>query len=71
MLAIALPFLNEMVVLFIVSAAIAYLCYRLGLVSIAGFLLAGVVIGPNSLGLVSDRELVDILAEIGVILLLF
>ena len=69
--AITLPFLNEMVVLFAVSAAIAYLCYRLGLVPIVGFLIAGVIIGPNSLGLVHDRELVDMLAEVGVILLLF
>jgi CPA2 family monovalent cation:H+ antiporter-2 len=60
-----------MVALFIVSVIIAYLCYRLRLVPIAGFLLAGVLIGPNSLGLVHDQELVDILAEVGVILLLF
>ena len=60
-----------MVALFIVSVVIAYLCYRLRLVPIAGFLLAGIVIGPNGLGLVYDQELVDILAEVGVILLLF
>ena len=71
MLAATLPFLNEMVALFIVSVVIAYLCYRLGLVPIAGFLLAGIVIGPNGLGLIYDQELVDILAEVGVILLLF
>ena len=71
MIAVSLPFLNEMVALFLVSVVIAYLCYRLRLVSIAGFLLAGVVIGPGGLGLVYDQELVDMLAEIGVILLLF
>ncbi|WP_372638869.1 cation:proton antiporter, partial [Fodinibius sp.] len=57
--------------LFMVSVGIAYLCYRLKLVPIVGFLIAGVVIGPNALALVPDQELVDILAEIGVILLLF
>ncbi len=71
MLATAFPFLNEMVVLFIASAFIAYLCYRLRFPPIAGFLLAGIIIGPNSLGLVSDQSLVDILAEVGIILLLF
>lgn len=70
-LAVALPFLNELVALFLVSVVIAYLCYRIKLVPIVGFLIAGVVIGPNALGLVPDQELVDILAEIGVILLLF
>ena len=68
---VGLHFLNEMVALFIVSVIIAYLCYRLRLVPIAGFLLAGVVIGPGGLGLVRDQELVHILAEVGVILLLF
>ncbi len=71
MLATAFPFLNEMVVLFIASAFIAYLCYRLRFPPIAGFLLAGIIIGPNSLGLVYDQSLVDILAEVGIILLLF
>jgi CPA2 family monovalent cation:H+ antiporter-2 len=69
--AVALPFLNELVALFLVSVGIAYLCYRIKLVPIVGFLIAGVIIGPNALGLVPDQELVDILAEIGVILLLF
>lgn len=69
--AVELPFLNELVALFIVSVGIAYLCYRLKLVPIVGFLIAGVVIGPNALALVPDQELVDVLAEIGVILLLF
>ncbi|MDX1439097.1 MAG: cation:proton antiporter [Rubricoccaceae bacterium] len=71
LLAIGLPFLNEMVALFVVSVAIAYLCYRLRLVPIAGFLIAGVLIGPSALGLVRDQELVDVLAEVGVVLLLF
>lgn len=71
LLAASIPFLNEMVALFVVSVLIAYACYRLKLVPIAGFLLAGVLIGPNALGLVQNQELVDVLAEIGVVLLLF
>jgi len=69
--AVTLPFLSELVALFVVSVVIAYLCYRLKIVPIVGFLIAGVVIGPNALGLIQDQELVDILAEIGIILLLF
>lgn len=69
--AVNIPFLTELVVLFTVSVLIAYLCYRLKIVPIVGFLLAGVIIGPNALGLVQQQELVDILAEIGIILLLF
>jgi CPA2 family monovalent cation:H+ antiporter-2 len=70
-LAASLPFLGEIVALFALSAAIAYLCTRIRLVPIAGFLITGVVVGPNALGLVQDPELVSTLAEIGVILLLF
>ncbi|HMS09734.1 MAG TPA: cation:proton antiporter, partial [Pyrinomonadaceae bacterium] len=64
-------FLTETVALIVAGAAIAYVCFRLRLVPIVGFLIAGVFIGPNALGLVQDRELVDATAEIGVILLLF
>ena len=38
---------------------------------IVGFLVAGVVIGPHALGLVRDQALVDAVAEVGVILLLY
>ncbi|MBI4468602.1 MAG: cation:proton antiporter [Acidobacteria bacterium] len=65
------PFLTEIVALIGAGAIIAYLCFRLNLVPIVGFLLAGVLIGPHALGLVRDHELVDAAAEIGVILLLF
>jgi monovalent cation:H+ antiporter-2, CPA2 family len=64
-------FLPEVVALFAAGAVIAYVCHRLGLVPIAGFLIAGVMIGPHALGLVRNRALVDAVAEAGVILLLF
>jgi len=68
---IAPPFLVQSVALVVAAAAIAYVCYRIGLVPIVGFLLAGVVIGPSALGVVSDPALVNAAAEFGVILLLF
>jgi CPA2 family monovalent cation:H+ antiporter-2 len=64
-------FLTDAVALVLAGALIAYVCFRLGLVPIVGFLLAGVVIGPNALGLVQDRALVDAAAEVGVMFLLF
>lgn len=64
-------FFSEVTVLLVVSALIAYVCFRLGLVPIIGFLVAGVLIGPNALGLVQDAELIDAAAELGVIFLLF
>ena len=70
-IAAVLPQLNEIAALLVVSVAIAYLSYKVRLVPIVGFLLAGVAIGPNALGIVQDQALVDVLAEVGVILLLF
>ncbi len=64
-------YLTDAVVLLVAGAIIAYISFRLRLVPIVGFLLAGVLIGPHALGLVNNRELVDNAAEIGVILLLF
>ena len=48
-----------------------YVTHRLGLSPIVGYLLAGVVIGPNTPGFIADPELAEQLAEVGVILLMF
>src|SRR5688572_19158419 len=52
-----------------VFAAVA--AHRLGLASVAGYLIAGVVIGPFGLGLVGQAEDVRAFAELGVVFLLF
>ena len=65
------PFFAEAAALICAGALVAFVCWRLRLVPIVGFLLAGVLIGPHALGLVRDHALVDAAAEVGVILLLF
>ncbi|MEX0820996.1 MAG: cation:proton antiporter, partial [Rhodothermales bacterium] len=69
--AVTLPFLGELVALFALSGLIAYLCFRIRLAPIVGYLITGAIIGPFAFGVVEDVELVNYLAEIGVILLLF
>src|ERR687893_1874446 len=64
-------FFTEAAAIVAAGAIVAYVCQRLRLVPIVGFLLAGVLIGPHALGLVRDQSLVDAAAEVGVILLLF
>ena len=72
MLAVAVPpLVGELAVVLMAAAAISYLCTRIGLVPIVGFVLAGAVVGPYSLGIVSDVDLVEQAAEVGVIFLLF
>jgi CPA2 family monovalent cation:H+ antiporter-2 len=66
----ALP-LGELVVLLALAVAGAALFERLRLPAIAGYLVAGALVGPGGLGLVADLEGVRRVAEIGVVFLLF
>jgi Kef-type K+ transport system membrane component KefB len=53
------------------AGALGVIFTRLKIPSIAAFLLAGILIGPIGLGLVTDPENVDTIAQLGFILLLF
>ncbi len=44
---------------------------RLRQPAIVGYILAGVLLGPSALALVENRDQVDVLAELGVLMLLF
>ncbi len=66
-----LPLLDDLLILLAASIPIAFLCRRLRLPVIVGFMITGVVIGPYGLGLIKDAQAVEALAEIGVVLLLF
>ncbi|MCP5067873.1 MAG: hypothetical protein GY946_15035 [bacterium] len=63
--------LRELVVLLAFAAAGAALFERLGLPSIAGFLVMGAIAGPGGLALAADPEDVRVIAEFGVVFLLF
>jgi len=63
--------LGNLLVIFSVSIAVVFLFHQFRLPSIAGFLVAGALIGPHGLNLISDIGTVQVLAEIGVVLLLF
>jgi len=63
--------LPDLVLILGVAVVAALLVGFLRLPAVAGFMLAGAVIGPAGLALVRDLHAVELLAEIGVILLLF
>jgi CPA2 family monovalent cation:H+ antiporter-2 len=63
--------LTEIVVVMAVAVAAALLLRRLAVPPVVGFILAGVAIGPAGLGLVADRDKIEVVAEVGVMLLLF
>ncbi len=56
---------------FSASLVFGYLAHRLGWSPIVGYLLAGVLVGPQTPGFVADRHMAEQLAEVGVILLMF
>jgi len=66
-----LPSLEDLLLLLLASVPIAFVFNRLRLPTIVGFMITGVLIGPYGLGLINDVHVIDILAEIGVVLLLF
>lgn len=65
------PLFEDLLIILLVSVPVAYICLRLKLPLLVGLMLTGIVIGPYGLGLIKELEAIEILAEIGVILLLF
>ena len=63
--------LRDLAVIFAGSLLVILAFHRLKLPALPGFIVAGMILGPNALGLVSDPHRVESLAEVGVILLLF
>ncbi len=64
-------FLRSLVIIYGLSAIVVFTLGKLRVPSLIGFLIAGVLLGPYGLELISDVELVEIFAEIGIVLLLF
>ena len=66
-----IPLLTDIVVILGLSLVVILLFQRIRLPLVLGFLLTGILAGPHGLGLVKAVHEVEILAEVGVILLLF
>lgn len=65
------PLIGTIVAGLVIAFAMGALAHRFRISPIAGYLLAGVIVGPFTPGYVADTELALQLAEIGVILLMF
>ncbi len=66
-----IPLLRDMVILLGISVPLSIILTRIGLPTVVGFLITGVIIGPSGLGLVTEMVIVETLAQIGIVLLLF
>jgi CPA2 family monovalent cation:H+ antiporter-2 len=63
--------LSDVLILLLGALVLGGICERLRQSAILGYLLAGTLLGPNALDLISSEAAVDTLAELGVALLLF
>ncbi|MGB8317763.1 MAG: cation:proton antiporter [Ignavibacteriaceae bacterium] len=63
--------IRDLVVILLVSIPIIFIFKKIHIPSIVGFLIAGMIIGPHGLQLISELNEINIMAEVGVILLLF
>src|SRR6516165_11718665 len=63
--------LTTLVVLLAAATIAVPLTRRAGFGSVLGYLLAGIVIGPAGLGLITDVDAIASISELGVVMLLF
>jgi CPA2 family monovalent cation:H+ antiporter-2 len=62
---------KDITLLFGIAVLVLFICQRLRIPPIIGYLATGVLAGPNGFSMISSVHEVEMLAEIGVILLLF
>src|SRR3972149_5300799 len=66
-----LVFIQDIVLILLVSLPIIFLFKKINLPSIVGFMLAGMIIGPHGFRLINDSDSIEVMAQMGVITLLF
>lgn len=64
-------FTYDALVFLAIAVTVAPLCHRLKVSPIAGYLLAGVAVGPAALRLIDETEGTIVLGELGIVFLLF
>ena len=67
----ALPILKDIVIIFGLAFLVLILFQKVKMPTIVGFFITGMIAGPQVLRLVQDTEQIRLMAEVGVILLLF
>lgn len=63
--------LRELILLLVVSLPITFLFHKMQLPALVGFIITGIILGPHGAAMITDTTVVERLAEIGVVLLLF
>jgi len=66
-----LAILKDIVIIFALSTLVNLVFTRIRVPTVVGYLLTGIIAGPHLLSLVEAQHEIDLMAEIGVVLLLF
>jgi len=66
-----IPILSDITVIFLFAALSLFIAGKLKIPQIMGYLITGVLVGPKGFGLIHAVHEVEMMAEIGVVLLLF
>jgi CPA2 family monovalent cation:H+ antiporter-2 len=66
-----LSVLKDIVIIFALSSLVNYLFTRIKVPTIIGYLLTGILVGPKLMGIIKAPQEIELMAEIGVVLLLF
>ncbi len=66
-----IPLLSDITIIFLFAALALFVAGKLKIHEIMGYLITGVLVGPNGFGLIHAVEQVDMMAQIGIVLLLF
>lgn len=66
-------FIQDLAVVMIVAGAIGWLCQRIGLSLVVGYLVSGAIIGPYTppFQLVTDLDRIQMLSQVGLVFLIF
>jgi monovalent cation:H+ antiporter-2, CPA2 family len=67
----ALEVLKNIVIIFALSTFVNFLFTKIKVPTILGYLLTGIIVGPSLLGVFHSPEEIELMAEIGVVMLLF
>lgn len=66
-----IPLLSDVIIIFGLSIVVLYVCHRLHIPTVVGFLITGIFAGPYGFRLITGVHEVELIAEIGIVLLLF
>ncbi len=66
-----LDLLKNIVIIFALSTLVNFLFTKIKVPTILGYLLTGIIVGPSMLGIIGKHDDIEMVAEIGVVMLLF